>query len=764
MIWSIFFAISSGVLAQTSSLNGVVLNGDGNPVSQASLYLSDANWAISNDDGIFLMDNVPDGNHEILVSRVGYQSKKIEITVPNQDSESLEIILEEKIYDNNPVVVTANRSSKLLQDVSVPVSVINQAEIKSSGSLRLSDVLDEQIGLNIVSDHGTGIQVQGFDPDYTLIMIDNQPLIGRTAGTLDLTRLAVGNIEQIEIVKGPSSALWGSNALAGVINIITDKGSKPFSLDVNTRYGTHQTMDGGVNGTFKADQLRGRFFGNFNSSGGYDLNAQTVAPTIPEYDNITLSGGINYRITNSVDVGFSTRYYSEDQFFRDVITDQVSSNPITVDDSQTDISFTPEININLKNRFLIETNAFLSSFESRSLSVFTESGETYFSDSFEQTLNKFESKGSAYWSTEHTTILGFGMNREDLTAEIYADVPFFDSYFAFGQHEWQVTDRWSFTGGFRFDSHSEYDSQLSPKFSTLYKINDKVQLRGSFGGGFKAPDFRQLFLNFTNPIAGYSVFGTSTVIEGVERLQNDGQIVELYFNPERISEIEAEHSFAFNAGFDLNPTNNLRVSLNAFRNNVTDLIETQRIALKTNGQSVFSYFNLNKVYTQGIETELRFSPKKIEGFNLSLGYQFLDAQREITRTFDQVIGGQVVSVSEQDYIPLFNRSRHSFNLKLFQYIERYDIETSLRFNVRGKYWFTDFNNNNRDEDNEYVLVANNLSELVEKTIVNYSLSKIFAERYQLRVGINNLFDFRDEVVLPSNPGRIFYTQLNIQLF
>jgi len=214
----------------------------------------------------------------------------------------------------------------------------------------------------------------------------------------------------------------------------------------------------------------------------------------------------------------------------------------------------------------------------------------------------------------------------------------------------------------------------------------------------------------------------------------------------------------------LNPTDKLRISLNTFLNNVSDLIDTQRIAVKTNGQSVFSYFNLNKVYTQGIETELRFSPKKIEGFNLSLGYQFLDAHREITRTFDQVIDGRVVSVSEQDYIPLFNRSRHSFNLKLFQYIERYDVETSLRFNVRGKYWFTDFNNNNRDEDNEYVLVADNLSELVEKTIVNYSLSKIFAERYQLRVGINNLFDFRDEVVLPSNPGRIFYTQLNIQLF
>lgn len=762
IIWSLFFAIHTGVLAQDYSLGGSVYSENGDPIPEASLYLSDANWAVSNEEGSFEISKIAAGDYEILVSRVGYESQKVSVTIPSETK--LEIVLEVKIYDNNPVVVTANRSSKLLQDVSVPISVINQAEIKSSGSLRLSDVLDEQIGLNIVSDHGTGIQVQGFDPEYTLILIDNQPVIGRTAGTLDLTRLAVGNIEQIEIVKGPSSALWGSNALAGVINIITDKGSKPFSLDINSRYGTHQTVDGGINGTFKVDRLRGRFFGNYNGSAGYDINGETVAPTIPEYENLTISGGVNYRLNNSIDVGFSTRYYSEDQFYNDEIINGFSIDPITGDDSQTDISLTPEITINFGNRFLIETNAFLSRFESSSSSIFTESGDTYFSDQFDQTLNKFETKGSAFWNNDHHTILGAGMNREDLTAEIYSDVPYFDSFFGFGQHEWKVDSKLSFTAGFRFDAHSEYDSQLSPKFSALYKFNDQLQFRGSFGGGFKAPDFRQLFLNFTNPIAGYSVFGTSTVIDGIERLQNDGQIVELYFDPQNISDIRAEHSFAFNTGFDYSPISALSFTFNAFRNNVSDLIETQRIALKTNGQSVFSYFNLNKVFTQGIETQLKYAPASLNGFNLSFGYQFLDANREITRTFDQVVNGQVITITEDAFIPLYNRSKHSFNLKLFQYIEKFDLETSIRFNVRGKYWFFDFNDNSRDDDNEYVLEANSIKDVLDKTIVNYSLSKTFYDRYQLQVGINNLFNFQDEIVLPSNSGRTFYTQLNINLF
>lgn len=433
----------------------------GAPISEATVYVSQSIWAISDAEGVFELDNLETGEYQVVVSRVGYQPKELSLQIPLNNSTELQIILEEKVYDNNPVVVTANRTSKLLQDVSVPVSVVNQNEIEASGSLRLSDILDEQIGLNIVSDHGTGIQVQGFDPEYTLILIDNQPVIGRTAGTLDLTRLSVGNIEQIEIVKGPSSALWGSNALAGVINIITEKGSKPLTLDVNGRYGTHSTYDAGLNGTFKHDRLRGRFFGNYNGSNGYDLNAQTVAPTIPEYENITLSGGANYRINSNIDVGLSARYYSEDQFYNDEVSDGANTNPVIGEDFQSDLSITPEINLYFGNRFLLEANAFLSTFESTSESIFTESGDIYFSDSFSQTLNKYETKGSAFWNNEHSTIAGFGMNREDLTAEIYADVPGFNSYFAFGQHEWQASEELSLTGGFRFDAHIEYRSQLS---------------------------------------------------------------------------------------------------------------------------------------------------------------------------------------------------------------------------------------------------------------------------------------------------------------
>ena len=88
-----------------------------------------------------------------------------------------------------------------------------------SNSSRLSDILDDQIGIFIVPDFGggNGIQIQGLDSEYTLLLVDGYPIIGRQSGTLDLDRIAVGNIEKIEIIKGSSSSLYGTDAIGGVV-------------------------------------------------------------------------------------------------------------------------------------------------------------------------------------------------------------------------------------------------------------------------------------------------------------------------------------------------------------------------------------------------------------------------------------------------------------------------------------------------------------------------------------------------------------------
>src|SRR5690606_19042558 len=112
------------------------------------------------------------------------------------------------------VVVTATRAARALEDVPVPTTVVAREEIQARGALRLSDLLAEQPGLAVFAGlGGKGLQVQGFDADYTLVLIDGEPVVGRTAGTLDLDRLAVTGVERVEIVRGPLSARYGADAL-----------------------------------------------------------------------------------------------------------------------------------------------------------------------------------------------------------------------------------------------------------------------------------------------------------------------------------------------------------------------------------------------------------------------------------------------------------------------------------------------------------------------------------------------------------------------
>src|SRR5690625_5298855 len=271
----------------------------------------------------------------LLASGIGYKSARVPVSYPPRE-EPVIIVLEAEIYQSPTVVVTATRTSRYLEEVSIPVQVVTGSEIDQSGSVRISDVLAEQSGLQLISDHGTGVQIQGFDPDYTLIMIDGKPLIGRTAGTLDLTRVSVRNVKQIEIVKGPSSALWGSEALAGVVNIITTRGYEPFSGGVTTRYSRFNTLDTGADLSVDIGGWRSDLFINHNRSGGYSLNPNSISQTVPEYGRTTLSYRAGVGLSDRVELEGSVRFMSEQQHNQFIPVGE-SGSPAPGDDSRQQI-------------------------------------------------------------------------------------------------------------------------------------------------------------------------------------------------------------------------------------------------------------------------------------------------------------------------------------------------------------------------------------------------------------------------------------------
>ena len=129
------------------------------------------------------------------------------------------------------VIITGTRTKRILTSLPLNAYIITKKDIQRNNSSKLTEIINEQTGLITIPDFGgvEGIQMQGLDSQYTLILLDNQPLIGRSAGTFDLNRITLGNITQIEIIKGASSSLYGNEALAGVVNIISEKPKEGFS-------------------------------------------------------------------------------------------------------------------------------------------------------------------------------------------------------------------------------------------------------------------------------------------------------------------------------------------------------------------------------------------------------------------------------------------------------------------------------------------------------------------------------------------------------
>ena len=201
----------------------------------------------------------------------------------------------------NEVIISATKTIRQLSTLPLPAKLISKKEISLSNSSRLSDILDDQIGIFIVPDFGggNGIQIQGLDSEYTLLLVDGYPIIGRQSGTLDLDRISIGNIEKIEIIKGSSSSLYGTDAIGGVVNLITSKTNEPFTLNSYYKISSFNTNDLNLNiGLISEKGHNLNAFINLFNTDGYDLIEKDIFNTVEPYKNVTAFVRHNYEYKN----------------------------------------------------------------------------------------------------------------------------------------------------------------------------------------------------------------------------------------------------------------------------------------------------------------------------------------------------------------------------------------------------------------------------------------------------------------------------------
>ncbi len=660
-----------------------------------------------------------------------------------------------KTENLDEVIITATRTIRQLSSLPLPAQIISKKDIERSNSIRLNDILNEQTGLITIPDFGggEGIQLQGFDSQYTLILIDGVPLVGRSAGTLDISRITVGNIKQIEVVKGASSSLYGSEALGGVINIITETPKYGFNGNTNFRIGAFYTSDLSTTINYKKKKLGVTTFLNRYSSDGYDLNKTDDLKTVDPFSNYTFNTKVVYDFSEATQLFASGKYYTQNQ---DYIASSTLKGESTINEWNS--------HLKLSHKYSEKWSSYFEFYATRykAKDYLDDENNSRFSNSYyNQLLIRPEIRATYNPDDKSAFIGGLGFNHETLDRTDFTIQPEFNSPYLYLQYDGNLAEKLNVIIGARFDSHNKYKSQFSPKAAIRYKLNDKLNIKSSVGYGFKAPDFRQLYFDFTNATVGYTVLGYNAVPTAIPELEAQGQIANIIIPVSEFQqELNPENSISINIGFDYKFSPVLKLDLNLFRNNIRDLIDTRIVANKTNGQNVFSYYNVNKVYTQGLEFNTIWKP--INQLKISGGYQLLfakDATAENAFENGDVFARENPSspsfqLKKEDYFGLFNRSRHMANLKLFYTIPKWDMDTNIRGTYRSKYGLLDSNGNN---------YLDTYDDFVDGyTIIDFAINKTFYKNYLLSFGVDNLFNFTDSQNISNIAGRIIYGKLNIQ--
>lgn len=662
--------------------------------------------------------------------------------------------------NGDSVVVTATRTERKLSNLTVPVTIINAKTIQQNGALRLTDILKEQTGLNLTSGFGAGVQLQGLNPDYTIILINGEPLVGRTAGVLDLNRIALGNIKKIEIVKGPSSSLYGSEAMAGVINIITDAAfGAPLSMGI--RYGTYNTLDANLDTKLSTQKIQYQGFYNLYQTDGYSIRPNSNSRVTTPIDRYATTQQLKINLTNKTSLVFNTRFTKE-QIQNEIA---VSNNGVTIysigKEDIKDANLSASLNHRFSNQLKTSIRAYATTYDAVQ-NLLTINGLPY-RDVLNHNFKRIENQTDWDLHKNLQAVFGVGAVWEGVKSSRYDSEKVRkqnDIQYAFTQWEWKPIKKFTFIGGLRFDRNSQFASALSPKVSMLYKLNAKHQFKLSIGQGFKAPDFRQLFLDFTNAAAGsYSVFGSAQAQQVIARLDALGQIGNLFPSYYQLKALKPEYSNGVHFTWDWKVNARTNISTQFFRNDIKNLIESQQVGTYISGAQIYSYLNIGRAFTTGFEVEGQHQLN--EKWTLSGGYQYL-----VTGDKDQIAeikAGTVYTKNSQgysrlmqlnEYVGLPNTSKHKIQFKV-----NYNSPKGYYLNARAIYrsrWAVNNNNGNEVFDNGDVFASGYM-------VFNTAAGKAFKNGLSVQAGIDNVSNYIDAANLPNLPGRTMFLSLKYQI-
>lgn len=433
-----------------------------------------------------------------------------------------------------PVIVTATSIETPVSRVGSSVTVITREQLEQLKSNSVLEGLRQVPGLNIVQTGGRGgvvdFLMRGGRPDFTLIMVDGVKLTDQS-GRADLAHLTIDNIERIEIVRGPQSALYGADALSGVVNIITKKGSGPPRVDVTLQGGN---LDNNLESASLSGSTEEGFYYSFSGSHYGAENNKDISND--RYDNYVFSGRAGFEIEDEVDLSFILRYQKAEvenpgptQFLPEDPDDELDSR---------DIVFTTMFDQNFNEWW---SHSFQAAYSEQSLNAEDPFAQDLFNDAAFTNDTIFERYSVNYKHdltlfSDHVLTVGTDWEQEE------ADIESVDAFLGttvideqrrnlgfFVQAALSFYDRLDIVFGVRHDDNSVFGSEVSPRFTASYHLKETgTRFKGSYGVGIKNPNFLDLFFSsppffFANPDLGPEESEAWDI--GIEQSLLDGRVV-----------------------------------------------------------------------------------------------------------------------------------------------------------------------------------------------------------------------------------------------
>ncbi len=492
------------------------------------------------------------------------------------------------------IVVKGVRADNILKNVPDETFVITSEDIAIQNPQSAFEAIQWIPGITISPSfygHGDDHDSQTIGGySSALVLIDGNP----TAGNYALSEMSTNNIERIEVIKGGNSLLYGSGAMGGVINIITKKAPDKFTFNLKGTYTTRKRINADID--FKTFTVRSFKKDNFNSSTQdvsvgfklgnlrqlYSYSRQYVNGE--KYKNQSFQGKFGIDLNEKITLGFDVKMDKDEQIW-------VHRNKENYD-------------YGLKLNWAIDED---SSLQVRLFLRDEDSGYRYRTGNYNEDSLYDEEKiiYTRRLGDRHSLTLGYHRVAEDLDFASADDnwSKRQDSNNFIIQDEIKITDRFLLIPALRVDSHDQWGEKLSPKINVMWRVDDSLTLRTSWGKAFKAPTLRQLY---QKALSGH-------------RIWYDGD-----------PNLLPEESRTFRIGAEKRLGKNLFTQISLFRNDFDNIIYGKKTGKKRNGRPIRQFTNTAEAMTQGIEAEMRYYFTNM--LSTAIAYTYTDGENDAITT------------------------------------------------------------------------------------------------------------------------------------